>query len=77
MTNKLTCRTGLQKNIINQEVFERELAMCHKLSQENGGKCGWGICEHCGVIPLLYKLHKAKLVEEPKEIKRLKDKILK
>jgi len=73
--SKLTCKTGLQKNIINKEVFQRELALCRKLSQENGGKCGWGICENCGVIPLLYKLHKGVLLEEPAEIKRAKDKI--
>jgi len=75
--NKLTCKTGLQKNIINKEVFRRELALCRKLSQENGGKCGWGRCEDCGVIPLLYKLYKGELLENPEKIKEVKDKILK
>lgn len=75
--SKLTCKTGLQRNIINKEVFERELALCHKLSQENGGKCGWGRCRDCGVIPLLYKLHKGELLEDPEKIKETKDKIVK
>jgi len=77
MHDKPTCKTGLQKNIINSEVFEREVALCRKLSQENGGKCGWGKCKDCGVIPFLYKLHKGKLLEDPDEIKKAKDKIMK
>ncbi len=75
--SKLSCKAGLQKNIINKEVFKRELALCHKLSQENGGKCGWGICKNCGAIPLLYKLYKGVLLEDTEEIKEVKDKIVK
>jgi len=26
--NKLTCKTGLRKNIIKKEVFDREVALC-------------------------------------------------
>ena len=77
MNNKVTCKTGLQKNIINTEVFERERALCCKLSQENGGKCGWGVCKDCGVIPLLHKLRKGEILEDPDEIKKVKDKIAK
>jgi len=44
-------------------------------SKENGGKCNWGICKKCGVLPLLYKLHKGILLEKPEEIKELKNKI--
>ncbi|MFH1706202.1 MAG: hypothetical protein ABH867_04840 [Patescibacteria group bacterium] len=75
--SKLSCGTGLQKNIIDKEAFERELALCHNLSQENGGKCGWGICKDCGVIPLLYKLYKGVLLEDPAEIKKAKNKVVK
>jgi len=75
--NKPTCETGLKKNIINSEVFERELALCRNLSQENGGRCGWGICKDCGVIPLLYKLHKGELLKNPDKIRRVKDKAVK
>ncbi len=75
--SKLTCKTGLQKDVISKKVFKRELALCHKLSQENGGGCGWGRCKDCGVIPLLYKLHEGKLLEDPDEIKRAKDKVVK
>lgn len=74
---KLTCKSGLQKNIIHKEVFRRELALCRELSRENGGKCGWGKCKDCGVIPLLYKLHEGRLLEDSDEIKRAKDKIVK
>ncbi len=75
--SKLSCGTGLQKNIIDKEVFKRELALCHKLSRENGGKCCWGVCESCGVIPFLYKLHKGVLLEDPAEIKKAKNKVVK
>jgi hypothetical protein len=72
MINKLTCRIGLRRNIIKKEVFDREVALCRKLSKENGGKCGWGKCKDCGVIPLLYKLHKGQLLEDSTEIKKVK-----
>jgi len=74
---KLTCKTGLKKNIIKKEVFDREVALCKKLAKENKGKCGWGKCKDCGVIPLLIKLHKGKLLEKPSEIKKAKSKITK
>lgn len=60
------CKTGLKKDIINKEVFDREIALCGELSKENGGKCGWGECMKCGVVPLLYKLHKGELLEDEK-----------
>ena len=69
---KPTCKTGLKKNIISKKVFERELALCREL----GKKCNWGKCENCGVIPLLFKLHKGKLLENPEEIKKTRNKIL-
>ncbi len=69
----LTCKTGLKKNIINKEVFEREITLCRKLYQENKGKCGWGKCDQCGVVPLLIKLYKGLLLEDPVQIKRAKE----
>lgn len=77
MKNKLNCKIGLKKNIIKKKVFDRELALCKMLSKDNKGKCGWGICKDCGVIPLLYKLHKGKLLEKPAEIKKTKSRIIK
>ena len=74
---KPTCKTGLKKNIVKKDVFNREIALCKMLSKENKGKCGWGICKNCGVAPLLYKLHKGKLLEKPAEIKKAKSKIIK
>jgi len=74
---KLTCKTGLKRNIIKKEVFDREIALCKKLAKEHKGKCGWGRCEDCGVIPLLYKLYKGYLLEKPDEIKKTKSKITK
>lgn len=73
---KLTCQTGLKKNIINKKIFQREISLCQQLAKENKNKCGWGRCRDCGVIPLLYKLHKGKLLEKPKEIKKVKSGIL-
>lgn len=75
--NKLTCKTGLKKNIIKKEVFDREIALCKMLSKEHKGKCGWGICKKCGVVPLLYKLHKGKLLEKPADLTKIRKKIFK
>ena len=75
--NKLTCKTGLRKNVISKEVFEREIALCRKLNQENKGKCGWGRCKNCGVIPLLIKLHKGVLLEEADKIREAKKEVFK
>lgn len=58
------------------EVFERELAMCQELSRKNGGKCSWGACMTCGVIPLLIKLGKGEIVENPIEVSALKRSVL-
>jgi len=77
MKDKLSCKTGLKKNIIKKEVFDREVALCKKLAKENKGKCGWGRCKDCGVIPLLHKLYKGKLLEKPSEIKKAKSKLTK
>lgn len=60
---------------MNQEIFDRELAMCQKLSRENGGKCNWGECKTCGVIPLLYKLYKGVLLEKKEKIEKVKKEV--
>ncbi len=39
MKNKLTCKTGLKKNIIKKEVFDKEIALCKMLAKKNKGKC--------------------------------------
>ncbi len=70
------CKADLKKNIINKDVYERELQLCKNLSLKNGGKCCWGVCSNCGVIPLLHKLYKGELLEDPKLIKELKNKII-
>ncbi|MDD5145608.1 MAG: hypothetical protein PHF44_02100 [Candidatus Pacebacteria bacterium] len=65
------------KRQITKKAFEKEIKMCEKLAKEKKGKCGWGKCKDCGVIPLLYKLHKGKLLEKSAEIKKAKEKIIK
>jgi len=79
MVNKkqLTCKTGLKKNIITKKIFNREVTLCQKLNQENNGKCGWGKCVDCGVIPFLIKLHKGLLLEKSAEIKKAKEGVFK
>lgn len=74
--NDPACEKGLKKNVVSKEVFNREISLCRKLNKENGGKCGWGRCADCGVIPLLYKLHKGELLEDSKA-KEAKEDILK
>ena len=46
------------------------------MKKEKKDGCGWGKCVDCGVIPLLYKLHKGQLLED-NEAKRTKEEILK
>jgi len=62
---------------MKKEVFDKEISLCKRLSKENRGKCAWGICKNCGVVPLLYKLHKGRLLEKSAEIKKVKSKIIK
>ncbi len=57
---------------MEKEVFEKEIAICRKLSQKNGGKCNWGECEKCGVVPLLYKLSKGEFYDNKEEIEKIK-----
>ncbi len=59
-------------NNMEKEIFEKEIAMCKELSKKNDGKCAWGKCEKCGVIPLLYKLGKGEFYEKEDEVKELK-----
>jgi hypothetical protein len=73
---QLTCKTGLKKNVIKKSIFEREMTLCKQLSKNQKG-CGWGKCKDCGVVPLLYKLYSGLLVEDKKDIKKLKDKFIK
>jgi hypothetical protein len=77
MVKKITCKTGLKKNIIDKKVFDREIELCKMLSKENKGKCGWGICKNCGVVPLIIKLHKGILLEVNEDIKSARKKYLK
>ena len=73
---KLSCKTGLKKYVIRKDVFEREIELCKKLSKENKGGCNWGKCKDCGVLLLLRKLYKGKLVEDKNEIKKIKKDIV-
>ncbi|MEK7598796.1 MAG: hypothetical protein AAB487_03605 [Patescibacteria group bacterium] len=59
---------------MNKKTFDREIAVCRKLYKKDKG-CKWGKCFDCGTIPLLYKLYKGKILENKKEIKKLKNKI--
>ena len=73
---KITCKTDLKKKIIVNQIYTRELNLCERLSSENDGECGWEICKNCDVAPLLHKLHKGVLLEDPKDIKKMKDNII-
>jgi hypothetical protein len=64
------------ENNIDKETFEKEMAICRELSKKNNGRCNWGECEKCGVIPLLYKLGKGRLYEDKEEIKKIKKSVL-
>lgn len=64
-------------NLDDEKIFNDEVLLCKTLSKENNGKCAWGKCEDCGVIPLLFKIYIGQLLEEPEEIKKIKDSIFK
>ena len=64
-----------KKNSIKQKVFDKEISLCREFFKKNKGKCAWGKCKDCGVIPLLYKLRKGQLLENPAEIKKTKKKV--
>lgn len=77
MSNKkISCKTGLKKCIIKKSIFDKEIALCQKLSKENKGKCGWGKCKDCGVLLLLQKLYKGELIENKDEIRKIKSDVL-
>jgi hypothetical protein len=56
-----------------KNIFDEEITMCQKLYKSK--KCHWGKCKDCGVIFLLYKLYKEKLIDDKKEIKELREKL--
>ena len=59
-------------NNMEKEIFDKEISMCRELSKKNNGRCNWGECEKCGVIPLLFKLAKGDIVEKENDVKELK-----
>ncbi|MFZ2969706.1 MAG: hypothetical protein WA063_01010 [Minisyncoccia bacterium] len=61
---------------IEDNVFEKEVEQCKKLAKKNNGKCAWGKCQDCGVLFLLYKLGKGKLIEDKEEIASARKEIL-
>jgi hypothetical protein len=56
---------------ITKKIFDSEIAMCRKLNKKSKG-CQWGKCKDCGAVPLLYKLHSGLLVDNKKDIAKLK-----
>ncbi|MEK7123113.1 MAG: nucleoside deaminase [Patescibacteria group bacterium] len=69
----LTCKTDLTPGSIDEEIFNREIALCKKLSKENDRGCCWGKCADCGVLPLLVKLHKGIVIDDQEELAKLKN----
>jgi hypothetical protein len=61
---------------MDKETFEKEIGMCRELSKKNGGKCKWGECDKCGVIPLLYKIGKGEFYDNKEDIDRIKNNAL-
>lgn len=74
--DQTNCKTDLKPRLISKELFDREVLLCAKLSKKNTGKCGWGECEKCGVVPLLVKLYEGKLLEKNQDINDIRNKHL-
>ena len=60
---------------MDKEIFEKEAGICRNLNEKNGGRCNWGECAKCGVIPLLYKIYKGEFLENKEEIEKIKKEI--
>lgn len=61
---------------INKNIFEKEINICREQYKKQKG-CNWGECEKCGVVPLLVKLEKGKLIEDKNEVYNIREKYLK
>lgn len=61
---------------MDKEIFTKEIAMCRDLNKKNDGRCNWGECDKCGVVPLLYKLGKGEIYEKKEEVQNLKKSVL-
>jgi len=61
---------------MDQQTFETEVATCRELAKKNNGKCRWGECDKCGVIPLLYKIGKGEFYDNKEDIDRIKNNAL-
>lgn len=61
---------------MEKEIFDKEISMCRELSRKNNGKCNWGECEKCGVVPLLFKLGKGEIFEAADEVEKLREEVL-
>lgn len=75
MENQIDYKIGREERSLSDDVFEREITMCKKLNLKNDGKCSWGECKNCGVIPLLCKLNQGRLLEKAEEIETFKKSI--
>jgi len=60
---------------MDREIFEKEIGMCRKLAKKNG-RCNWGECAKCGVIPFLYKIAQGKIYESEEEVNKIKQEII-
>lgn len=60
---------------MNKKNFDQEIAMCRKLYKKSKGY-NWGKCADCGVVLLLHKLYKGEVIDNKKEVKKLKSKVL-
>ncbi len=59
--------------MFDKDTYEKEITICQEQCAKNGGHCNWGQCEMCGVVPLLYKLGTGKIIEDAREILKLKE----
>ncbi len=59
---------------MNKDIFDKEVSMCQEMYKKDKG-CNWGKCKDCGVLLVLNKLHKGKLIEDKEEVKKFKDEI--
>jgi len=60
---------------MNKKIFDQEISMCRKLYKKSKG-CNWGKCSYCGALPLLHKLYAGEVIEDKKDIDKIKKELL-
>lgn len=60
---------------MSKATFDTEMAICRDLHNNNGGQCNWGVCDQCGVVPMMYKIFKNEHYEDADQVERMRNEV--